>query len=162
MVETLSTTCPTDDFSVAEAIQRILNEDVATKTAKFLDDGINIKITPAQQCANMNDNPQCIALVFDMRSKQAFEQCSLDKSINFCVERFNEETFINWKKEALKLEKDTDFLCKHHSDFFKHRKRLWIYIIASQHDMTLEERLKNIHSFSDLDDLRKLVEDAQT
>ena len=78
----------------------------------------------------MNDH-RYIALVIDMRSKNAFEKCALEKSINFPVERFNEETFLNWAKEAAILEKDSSILDEHQSHLLKHRKRLWLYIIAS-------------------------------
>ena len=78
----------------------------------------------------MNDHRD-IALVIDMRSKNAFDQCSLDKSINLPLGRFNEKTFINWTKEVLELEKDTSIcLDSHYTELLKHRKRLWIYVIA--------------------------------
>ena len=104
MVETQTTN---DGFSVAEAIQHIIQENVAAETTKFLDINkvMDIRVTTAQQCANMNDHKD-IALVIDMRSKNAFDQCSLDKSINFPLESFNEKTFINWAKEVPNLEKD--------------------------------------------------------
>ncbi len=43
----------------------------------------------------MNDHKD-VALVFDMRSASAFDTCHLDKSVNFPIERFNEDNFINW------------------------------------------------------------------
>jgi hypothetical protein len=44
--------------------------------------------------------------VLDMRSKTAFEQCSLNKSINFPIEKFTERNFIDWKKQSVCFEKD--------------------------------------------------------
>lgn len=57
------------------------------------------------QCANINDHKD-IGIVFDMRSKTAFDQCSLNKSINFPIEKFTEQSFIDWKKQSVMVEKD--------------------------------------------------------
>lgn len=57
------------------------------------------------QCANMNDHKD-IGVVFDMRSKSAFNQCSINKSINFPIERFAEKNFIDWKNVSVSVEKD--------------------------------------------------------
>ena len=43
----------------------------------------------------MNDHKD-VAIVFDMRSATQFNECSLDKSVNFPIERFNEDIFVNW------------------------------------------------------------------
>jgi len=77
----------------------------------------------------MNDHKD-IALVIDMRSKAAFEACSLDKSINFPPETFNEQRFINWAKEVGNIEKDTS-ICPTpiHAGLIKRRKRFFIYVI---------------------------------
>ena len=101
-----------DQYSIPDAIQHILEDGVVSQVAKFLDADkvLQIRVTTAQQCANMNDHKD-IALVIDMRSRVAFEACSLDKSINFPPELFNEARFINWAKEVDKIEKDTS-ICK--------------------------------------------------
>ena len=44
-----------------------------------------VRVTTAQQICNMNDHRD-VALVFDMRAQDTFKDCSLNKSINFCVE----------------------------------------------------------------------------
>jgi hypothetical protein len=53
----------------------------------------------------MNDHKD-VGIVLDMRSKTAFEQCSLNKSINFPIEKFTERNFIDWKKQSVCFEKD--------------------------------------------------------
>lgn len=47
-----------------------------------------------------------IALVLDCRSKANFAECSLDKSVNFPPEDFEDSHFFNWKTESAKIEKD--------------------------------------------------------
>ena len=54
----------------------------------------------------MNDHKD-VAIVFDMRSAAQYNECSLDKSVNFSIERFNEEVFINWAQQVKLLETDT-------------------------------------------------------
>ena len=78
---------------------RILEDSVVSETNKFLEVGkeIQVRFTTAMQCANMNDHKD-IGLVLDMRSKTAFNQCSINKSINFPIETFTERNFIDWKK----------------------------------------------------------------
>ena len=51
----------------------------------------------------MNDHKD-VALVFDMRSEAAFSECCLAKSVNFSIERFQEDTFIQWSKKSKLLE----------------------------------------------------------
>ena len=80
----------------------------------------------------MNDHKD-VALVFDMRSAGAFSACSLDKSVNFAIERFNEEIFINWAQKSKQLETDTTiFTNKYAVDWMKKRKRRFCYIIPCQ------------------------------
>ena len=47
----------------------------------------------------MNDHRD-VALVFDMRSEAAFNECNLAKSVNFSIERFQEDSFIQWSKKS--------------------------------------------------------------
>ena len=90
----------------------------------------------------MNDHKD-IALVIDMRSKAAFEACSLDKSINFPPETFNEQRFINWAKEVGNIEKDTS-ICPTpiHAGLIKRRKRFFIYVIPCQSNEYVQKNLK--------------------
>lgn len=44
---------------------------------------------------NMNDHKD-VALIFDMRSQSLFTEQSLAKSINFSIEAFKEDAFVNW------------------------------------------------------------------
>jgi len=54
----------------------------------------------------MNDHKD-VALVFDMRSASAFDTCHVDKSVNFSIERFKEDNFIEWTSKVKALETDS-------------------------------------------------------
>ena len=43
----------------------------------------------------MNDHKD-VALVLDMRSQNLYSEQSLNKSINFSLEKFKEDAFIGW------------------------------------------------------------------
>ena len=120
-----------ESFSVETELQRIREEEVVTNVSTFLE--INapfpIRVTTAQQICNMNDHRD-VALVFDMRSAAQFAECSLDKSVNFALEKFTEDTFINWTQKVKQLETDsTIFRDKYEIDKMKKRKRRFCYII---------------------------------
>jgi len=115
-------------------LARIQEEPVIQGLTQFLE--VNtpfpIRVTTAQQICNMNDHKD-VALVFDMRSAAAFSECSLDKSVNFAIERFNEDTFINWAQKSKQLETDSSiFTNKFKVDWMKKRKRRFCYIIPCQ------------------------------
>ena len=76
-------------FSLEAELARIQEDDVIASLATFLEVGtpFPIRVTTAQQICNMNDHKD-VALVFDMRSAAAYNECSLDKSVNFAIERF--------------------------------------------------------------------------
>ena len=57
----------------------------------------------------MNDHKD-VAIVFDMRSQRQFTEVSLEKSVNMPIEKFTEDTFINWVKHVKALEEDTTLL----------------------------------------------------
>ena len=54
----------------------------------------------------MNDHKDA-ALVIDMRSQKHFSHIQLEKSVNFSLEKFTEESFFNWTKTSKTLETDT-------------------------------------------------------
>ncbi len=127
MVENAST----PSFSVEVELQRVREEVAVTSVSTFLDTNtpMPIRVTTAQQICNMNDHRD-VALVFDMRSASQYSECSLDKSVNFALERFNEDTFINWTQKVKELETDpTIFRDKYEIDKMKKRKRRFCYII---------------------------------
>ena len=118
-------------FSLEVELARIQEEDVISSLATFLEVGtpFPMRVTTAQQICNMNDHKD-VALVFDMRSAAAFSECSLDKSVNFSIERFREDSFINWPQKSKQLESDTSiFKNKYEVDKMKKRKRRFVYII---------------------------------
>lgn len=108
-----------------------------------------IRVTTAQQICNMNDHKD-VALVFDMRSESAYNACRLDKSINFSIERFREETFVKWAQEVRKLETDSSlFKNKYAIDWMKKRKRKFCYIIPCQESASLKRMLMLMSHFAD-------------
>ena len=118
-------------FSVEVELQRVREDVAVTSVSTYID--INtpmpIRVTTAQQICNMNDHRD-VALVFDMRSAAQYTECSLDKSVNLALERFNEDTFINWTQKVKELETDpTVFRDKYEVDKMKKRKRRFCYII---------------------------------
>ena len=105
----------------------------------------------------MNDHKD-VALVFDMRSEKQFTQCSLDKSVNLPIEKFNEEVFINWVKHTKRLEADTSiFKTKACQESFKRRRRHWIYIIPVHDSKNLNHTLLELSSFCNKNSLEELI-----
>ena len=114
------------------------------------------------QCANMNDHKD-IGIVLDMRSNTAFNQCSLNKSINFPIERFTEKNFIDWKKQSVSVEKDSNmFLDDEIKKAFINRKRRWIFIIVSEKTTSLKRMLLKMHAFGNREALAALVAEMKT
>ena len=96
----------------------------------------------------MNDHKD-VALVFDMRSSVAFSECSLDKSVNFAIERFNEDTFINWAQKSKQLETDSSiFTNKYQLHGFKRRRRHWAFIIGAHDSHNLNKTVLEIGKFT--------------
>ena len=151
-------------FLIAEALQHILEDGVVSQVAKFLDADkvMQIRVTTAQQCANMNDHKD-IALVIDMRSQAAFQACSLDKSINFPPELFTEQRFINWTKEVAAIEKDTS-ICRTaaQSKNLNSRRRKWIFIILAEKHENVRQTLMRVHTLANKAALTELVGGLKT
>ena len=96
----------------------------------------------------MNDHKD-VALVFDMRSAAAFNECSLDKSVNFSIERFQEDTFINWAQRVKQLETDgAIFKNKYQLHAFKRRRRHWVFIIGAHDSRNLNKTVLDIDCHS--------------
>jgi len=51
----------------------------------------------------MNDHKD-VALVFDMRSQNAFNEMNLSKSVNISIDQFKEDSFVQWNKVSKQLE----------------------------------------------------------
>lgn len=138
-------------FNIETELARIQEGPVMESVKNFLDAGtpFSMRVTTAQQICNMNDHKD-VALVFDMRSATAFNECSLDKSVNFDVERFSEDIFINWAQKSKQIETDQSiFLTKYSIDWMKKRKRRFCYIIPCQQTSFLERYLMKLSLFGD-------------
>ena len=123
---------------------------------------MEVRVTTSQQIVNMNDHKD-VALVIDMRSQQQFLQCSLDKSVNFAIEKFNEDSFIFWSSYSKKLEADTKiFTNKTIQNEFKRRRRYWVYIIAGQESHNIDYLLLELSKFATKDGLKELAKWADS
>ena len=93
------------EFNVDAELSRIQEDSVIASLNTFLEvnNPFEIRVTTAQQICNMNDHKD-VALVLDMRSNKVFNNQNLSKSVNFGLERFREDTFINWKTKTKQLE----------------------------------------------------------
>jgi len=86
----------------------------------------------------MNDHKD-VALVFDMRSASAFDTCHVDKSVNFSIERFKEDNFIEWTSKVKALETDSSiFKNKYEIARFQKRRRHWAFIICANSSENLD------------------------
>ena len=110
----------------------------------------------------MNDHKDA-ALVIDMRSQKHFSHIQLEKSVNFSLEKFTEESFFNWTKTSKTLETDTSiFKTKEIQNAYKRRRRFWVYIIAANTHKNLKETLLEMCNFATKDGLEKLTKNADT
>jgi hypothetical protein len=110
----------------------------------------------------MNDHRD-VALVFDMRSASAYETCRLDKSVNFPIERFNEDHFINWAQKVKALETDASiFKNKYEVDRMKKRKRRYCYIIPCQQSHFLQRLLLVLSHLGDSEMTAQAIEACTT
>ena len=151
-------------FDVDAELARIQQDDVLASMTKFLE--VNtpfpIRVTTAQQICNMNDHKD-VALVFDMRSETAFNTCRLDKSINFSIERFKEETFVKWAQEVRALETDSSlFKNKYQEHAFKRRRRHWVFIIGAHNSDNLNKMVLEMGRFASKEDLAELIAGLST
>mmetsp|Transcript_24091 Transcript_24091/g.32299 ORF Transcript_24091/g.32299 Transcript_24091/m.32299 type:complete len:236 (+) Transcript_24091:229-936(+) len=105
----------------------------------------------------MNDHKD-VAIVFDMRSATQFNECSLDKSVNFPLERFTEETFIDWSTKVKQLETDsTIFKDKYEVDKMKKRKRRFCYIVPCQQSAMLKKHMRSLSLFCSPEKLAEAI-----
>ena len=123
---------------------------------------MQIRVTTSQQIVNMNDHND-VCLVIDMRTSAAFEEGCLDKSVNFALEKFNEEAFIFWAQFAKRIEADTKiFKNKQVQNEFKRRRRYWVYLIAGQTSKNMDETILELSAFGHKEGLAALVKSADT
>ena len=153
-----------DGFNLEAELARIQEESVIQSLTGFLE--VNtpfpVRVTTAQQICNMNDHKD-VALVFDMRSSVAFNECSLDKSVNFSIERFNEETFINWAQKSKQLETDTSiFKNKYQLHGFKKRRRHWVFIIGAHDSHNLNKIVLEMGKYTSQEQQASMIASLET
>ena len=123
---------------------------------------MSIRVTTAQQICNMNDHRD-VALVFDMRSAEAFKACSLDKSVNFSVERFKEDVFVDWTQRVKQLETDaTVFKDKYQRHAFVKRRRHWVFIIGAHNSNNLNKMVLQMTKLTNKGQLAAMVGTFET
>ena len=107
-----------------------------------------VRVTTAQQLVNMNDHRD-VALVFDMRSGSIFNECNLAKSVNFSLEAFKEDTYLQWAKQAKLLENGSPVLKdKYQLHCFKRRKRHWVFIIGAHSSVNVDKFVLEMGCFT--------------
>ena len=97
----------------------------------------------------MNDHKD-VALVLDMRSAKIFNEQNLEKSVNFALEKFKEDTFINWKAKTKQLEMDSTLLKnKYQKHGFSKRRRHWVFIIGAHSSSNVDKIVLEMGKFTD-------------
>ena len=121
-----------------------------------------IRVTTAQQICNMNDHRD-VALVIDMRGQAQFKECSLDKSVNFSLESFKEDAFINWATKAKQLEAGNPcFRNKYQLHAFKRRRRHWVFIIGAHSSHNVNKFVLEMGKFVSKEKQAELIQQLQT
>ena len=96
----------------------------------------------------MNDHKD-VALVFDMRSQNLFNEQSLAKSINFSLEAFKEDAFVGWTAKSKQLENDSSVLKnKYQMHGFKRRRRHWVFIIGAHSSRNVDQYVLEMGKFT--------------
>mmetsp|Transcript_4403 Transcript_4403/g.5399 ORF Transcript_4403/g.5399 Transcript_4403/m.5399 type:complete len:320 (+) Transcript_4403:260-1219(+) len=110
----------------------------------------------------MNDHKD-VALVFDMRSEATFYQCSLAKSVNFSIERFQEDTFIQWSKKSKQLENGSPvFKNKYQIHGFKRRRRHWCFIIGAHSSVNVDKFVLEMGKYTSKEQQAELLASLHT
>ena len=116
-----------------------------------------IRVTTAQQICNMNDHKD-VALVLDMRSQTLYNEQSLNKSINFSLEKFKEDAFINWTAKSKQVESDTTVLTnKYHVHGFKRRRRHWVFIIGAHSSKNVDKQVLEMGKFTSKEEQAEMI-----
>lgn len=110
----------------------------------------------------MNDHRD-VALVFDMRSEAAFSEISLAKSVNFSIEQFKEDSFIQWSKKSKQLEAGSPiFKNKYQIHGFKRRRRHWCFIIGAHSSVNVDRFVLEMGKFANKEQQAGMIASLQT
>ena len=97
-----------------------------------------------------------------MRSASAYETCRLDKSVNFPIERFNEDHFINWAQKVKALETDASiFKNKYQMHAFVKRRRHWVFIIGADCSENLNKMILDVGKLASKEGLAAIIAGLQ-
>lgn len=138
---------PTDYESI---LGNLTEEDISSETDFIGPEPLTIRTTNAQEIYNtyqMYSN----TLVFDLRSSRLYKSCHLKRSVNFPVDIFKDNNFINFNPKDIltnHLELEVD------KSAFKKRKRSMCFIVA--HQTCTSSIFKYLPDLFDLQKLKKL------
>lgn len=87
-----------DSSRFNQMLENINEEEIKSEIGYIGTDPYTFKTTNAQEIYNHYQMFPKI-LVFDLRSSQRFNKCHLKGSINFPVDSFSSQDFVNWENE---------------------------------------------------------------
>lgn len=109
-----------------DILSEITEEDYKAEIDFIGSEPFRIRTTNAQEFFN---NYQLFpkVIIMDMRSKEQYSHCHIKKSINFPVDVFKSDDFINFKPNKIQEEHLTLAVDK---EMFKARKRSIVFIVS--------------------------------
>ena len=97
-------------------------------------------------------------MVFDMRSESIWTECNLAKSVNFSLEAFKEDTYLQWAKKAKLLEAGSPvFKDKYQLHGFKRRKRHWVFIIGAHSSANVDKFVLEMGCFTNKEKQAEMI-----
>ncbi|CDW83258.1 mapk phosphatase 2 [Stylonychia lemnae] len=120
-------------FDVKEQLPEILKPEANEECKKFLGSDNKITLTNVQQIVNQVQNLQGKVLILDTRSQFQFHLSHFENAINFPVNLCNDEFFTKWDPKNIS---DNIIKNKVKKELFEARRRMYVFIIASQNDIT--------------------------
>lgn len=151
-----------------EGLLNTIKEEEIKNSIEFLgSEPLTIKTTNAQEIYNYYQMFPKI-LVFDLRSTKRYMDCHLKCSINFPVDVFRDNNFINFDPADII---ENHLVLKVDKEAFKARKRAMCFIVANhtctsdifQHltDLFDQEKLTQLKSIFPSDSLRSITSNAE-
>eukprot|EP00347_Sterkiella_histriomuscorum_P021041 403335488 len=120
-------------FNIFDKVENILKPEANEQCKSFLGEDNKFTFTNAQQVINQMQNLQGKILVIDTRSLYQYHLSHLENSINFPVDLCNDEFFTKFNPKQIC---DTIIKNKFKKELFDQRRRMYVFIIASQNEIT--------------------------
>jgi rhodanese-related sulfurtransferase len=142
--------CP-DTHYFDKMLEDLTEEDFKTEVDFIGHEQMSIKTTNAQEIFNYYQHFSKI-LIIDMRAKKHYDNCHLKRSINFPVDQFVDNDFINFDPQKIideHLELQVDI------DAFKKRKQAMVFIVAHRTCTThIFQSLADMFDYDNVGDLK--------